>query len=372
MLIAAGGAPFLAGAAEAQPAPRFPIVGGPGRWSVDSQNRTGDAKFADFLGRPSLWLKAGTQVTREGVSFADGTIAFDMAPMAEGDFVGVTFRREGFDNHENVYLRLSRSGEFMALQYAPRMNGSSTWQLYPEFCRQTDWPRLAWTRVRLEIAGSELAIYVGDESKPVLQVPRLRHRSGSGEAALWARVNERPAEWAAALANIEITPAADAAPRRGPAAPPDGYIARWQVAGPIRKPADLAAPPPADALWQAVDAEESGLVNLNRLFRASREGPQAAYAQAKLTSATTRAYPLSVGYSDDVAVLVNGRPVYRGANAFNSRQPRFASFVDARFETVWLPLEAGENRLTLAVADDQAFGWGFAARLEDANGVRLS
>jgi hypothetical protein len=52
--------------------------------------------------------------------------------MAHGDFVAIVFRRESLRNHENIYLRPRSSGEFMAVQYAPRMNGSSTWQLYPD------------------------------------------------------------------------------------------------------------------------------------------------------------------------------------------------------------------------------------------------
>jgi hypothetical protein len=35
---------------------------------------------------------------------------------------------------------------------------------------------------------------------------------------------------------------------------------------------------------------------------------------------------------------------------------------EALRNTLWLPLERGDNRLVFVVAD-QAFGWGFAARL---------
>jgi hypothetical protein len=38
-------------------------------------------------------------------------------------------------------------------------------------------------------------------------------------------------------------------------------------------------------------------------------------------------------------------------------------FVKPEFENVSLKLRAGDNDLTLAVTDDQRFGWGFAARL---------
>jgi hypothetical protein len=63
--------------------------------------------------------------------------------------------------------------------------------------------------------------------------------------------------------------------------------------------------------------------------------------------------------------------VYSGINGWESRTPGFASFVDARFESVVLPLRAGQNEVVLAVSDDQRFGWGFALRIDDATGVKF-
>ena len=133
-------------------------------------------------------------------------------PIAPGH--AIVFRRESLTNHENVYLRPRSSGEFMAIQYAPRMNGSSTWQLYPQFTAETLWPRNQWTHVRVEVHGSRMEVFVGDGAAPVISVPRLRHRSTTAaEVALWARVNNKPSEWAAAVSNIQIRPAAAAAER---------------------------------------------------------------------------------------------------------------------------------------------------------------
>ena len=65
-----------------------------------------------------------------------------------------------------------------------------------------------------------------------------------------------------------------------------------------------------------------------------------------------------------MAVFLNGELLYLGQNGWESRYKRFASFVDARYETVCLALRAGDNDLVLAVTDDQFFGWGFAVRLQ--------
>lgn len=336
-----------------------------GDWSVDTPARAGDIRIAPFAGREALWLRANTQAIRRGAAFTDGVITFDLAPMDFGDFAGLTFRRGSAADYENIYFRLSRSGEFMALQYAPRMGGSSTWQLYPEFTAKAAWPRNAWTHVRVEVHGSRLQVFVNDAPEPVLSVPRLRQGAGGRDVALWARVNNKPMEWAAAFSNIMIQPDPRPAPAIPAAPAPAGFLTAWQVAG----PGESATEPPANLTWTVVTPEESGLVNLNRVFKAQPGKRLTAYARTIITAAAARQVRAGIGYSDDVVVLLNGERLYGGRNGWESRYPNFASFVDSRFENVSLPLKAGDNELVLAVTDDQFFGWGFAVMLESAPGT---
>ncbi len=340
------------------PAQSTPLAERLSEWQVDP-GREGDIKVESFLGRQALWLKNNTHARRPGLILTDGTIELDVAPLDEGDFVGITFRRESQSNHENVYIRPARSGEFMAIQYAPRTNGSSTWQLYREFTASTRWPRNRWTHVRVEVHGSKLEVFVGEKTEPTLSVPRLRHRSTSGEVGFWARVNNRPGEWAAVLSNISIRPAATPLPRTEPAQSAPGLVTSWEVAGPVptvSRPVDSV---PADLKWVPVVCEESGLVNLNQLFPAKpQQGRFTAFLRTTLTSPAARRLLAGIGYSDDVTLFLNGEPVYAGINGWESRAPGFASFVDPRFERVWLPLRAGVNEIVLAVTDDQLFGWG--------------
>jgi hypothetical protein len=347
-----GTSPFTAAAQSTAPGERL------GDWQVDP-GRESDIKVDSFLGRQALWLKNNTHARRPGLILADGTIELDVAPMEGTDFIGMTFRRESQANHENIYIRPARSGEFMAIQYAPRMNGSSTWQLYREFTAPTRWPRNQWTHVKVEIHGSRLEVFVGDTTEPQLSVPRLRHRSASGEVGFWARVNNRPGEWAAALSNISIRPATTSLPRTEPAPTDAALVTSWEVAGPMAATARPIALLPTDLTWSPVACEESGLVNLNRLFPAKpQQGRFTAFLRTSVTIPSARRLLAGVGYSDDVTVFVNGEPIYSGVNGWESRAPGFASFVDPRFERIWLPLRAGINEIVLAVTDDQLFGWG--------------
>ena len=356
----------LAAGFTQQTTERIAAPGAPG-WLVEGATRAEDVKLEPFLGRPSLWLRNGTHAISATAKLIDGTIEFDLAPMDAGDFVAIVFRRTSLASHENIYLRPRTSGRFMAAQYAPRINGSSTWQLYPEFAARTDWPRNAWTHVRVVVSGSRLEVFVGSGSAPIIAVPRLRHSSTeSSDVAFWSRVNDRPAEWAAALSNIQIRPAPAVAPRVATPPSPAGFVADWRVAGPMPAPDDAITSVPADLEWSNIGVEESGLVNLNMRFPArGGAGRFTAFLRTTITADDAVRRLAGIGYSDDVTVFVNGAPISSGVNGWNTRIPELQSFVDPRFERVWLPLVRGPNDIVLAVTDDQRFGWGAAMTLAE-------
>ncbi len=355
----------LAGTAVSQPA-RFPVEGAKDEWYVDNAERTGDVRLADFAGRPAMWLRNNTQAIRNDVEFTDGTIEFDVAPMEKGNFVAVIFRRASATSHENIYFRVHRSGLYNALQYAPRINGSSTWQLYPEFNSTIDLPRGQWTRVRVEVSGTKLEVFINGGEKPVISVPRLRGVPKRGSVGFWARVNDKPAEWAAGISNVSIRPRQASANTDGfvRPSPQSGVLTDWEAAdaGPAQAETAYIAASLKD--WKRAEAEENGLVNLNRLFTATR-GRRTAFARTAVDSTEARTVRLELGYSDDVKVFLNGEAVYQAVNGFESRHPEYMGFVKPEFESVFIKLRPGKNELVLAITDSQVFGWGFIARLRN-------
>ena len=364
------------GSIAAQPSARTPVGPAGLGWAVDRADLAGNVKFEPLLGRAdAMVLRGNTHVVKTGLDFSDGTIEFDLAPMSNGDFAAITFRRQSFTNHENIYLRLRRSGDFMAMQYAPRVNGSSTWQLYQEFAVATDWPRQAWTHIRLEVHGSKMDVFAGNATTPTLTVPRLRNGTTNGEIGFWARVNDKPQEWAAAISNLRITPASARTPLTAAANAPVEFVWNWQLSDPVPVAAGARLTLPSVAAGARptllpARAEESGLINVNRLFPVQKER-SVVFARHTLRSNAARRVLAGIGYSDDVTVFVNGEPIYVGVNGWDTRTPALNSFVDTRWESVFLPLREGDNEIVLAVADDQRFGWGFALRIDDATGLKF-
>lgn len=342
----------------------FFIEGSNNEWYVDAAERTGDIRVSEFLGRQSLWLKNGSQVMRAGIEFADGTIEFDMAPMDKGNFLGILFRRNSFSDHENIYLRLHRSGLFNAVQYAPRANGP-TWQLYPEFNAVADFQKNQWTHVRIEVKGTRMEFYVNNKPQPVLVVPRLRGISPKGTVAFWGRVNQQPTEWAVAVSNISIRPANPTQTTNTVRpAPPAGTLTSWEIANPVQTEKGMVTRLPELRDWRSAEVEESGLVNLNRAWKRFK-GRWTAFARTTVKANEAKSVILELGYSDDATVFLNGEPVYSGSNGFDSRYPEYLGFVKPEYENVFLKLRPGNNEIMLAVSDDQRFGWGFIARIKD-------
>ena len=77
---------------------------------------------------------------------------------------------------------------------------------------------------------------------------------------------------------------------------------------------------------------------------------------------------LNFGYSDDLTIFLNGRPLYTGRNGYQARYPSNLGLMTSD-DAVYLPLRAGDNELLLAVAEVFG-GWGLSARLEPSAAPR--
>lgn len=337
------------------------VPGFDGGWEIDERS----AKVGNHLGRPAILVRGNfPPFLAADVDFTDGTIEFDMSAMPGAHFVGFVFRYADGANHENVYFRLHKSGEFEAVQYAPRVNGSGgTWQLYPQFFGAATLPVDGWVHVRADIRGSAMQLFVGDSINPLIVVPRLRGLPASGRVGIWGRVNEKPLEWAAAISNYRIrrrAPAAIAAVDTS--ALPPGTLTGWQVAGPYAAPDSTVLPAmPGSGSWTPIAVQELGLVNVTTQLRKPGAGRYVAYLRNIIAEQSPRLAALEIGYSDDIVIWLNGKPLYEGRNSLGSRYPGFLG-VTSMVERVYLPLRAGNNELMVALSD-RIGGWGLMARI---------
>jgi hypothetical protein len=338
------------------------------------------SRVTDHLGRRALVIGSG-RAARPDIRFADGTVEFDLAVSGGRAFVYLQFRMTSDTAYEEVYFRPHKNGLPDAVQYSPVHQGISAWQFHhgPGGTAPAEFERSGWTHVRIEVRGPSLAVFVGTVSTPQLVVPRLARAPAEGYLALrnFLPAGVDPERHATGFANLIVTPGvvswdfSKIAPVP-PAAP--GTIMRWEVtpafapdSGPVRAlPGRLR-----EGDWRSVPADGRGLVSFaEHLLIPQGTRRWATLARLRLTSPGEKTVRLDFGFSDEVTVFLNGRPIMSGDQRYSFDNPRQEGVIGFHQATVYLPLLSGENELILAISDGFG-GWGVMGRLDDAAGVRV-
>lgn len=328
------------------------------------------AQVMQHLGRTALVGAAYLP----NVEFEDGVIEVDVSfPSIDArSYPGILFRMQSQSDFEEFYVRPHRTPIYPdAVQYAPTFNGVGAWQLYngEGYTAATVFPVDEWVHMRLEVAGEQARLFLGESDAPVLVVTDLKHGVSSGFLGL-----NSPADGTAYFSNFEFT--ADVVPEFEPPPlreTPPGTITEWEITRAFPLGALDAEKHPSeqdlgDLEWQPVECEPSGLVNVARYHGRTGRQPDCVYARTHIDGGDGGVFELSLGYSDAVVVFLNGDILFLGSSAYRQRDPSFLGIVGL-FDSVYLPLEPGENEVVLLVAESFG-GWAFVAR--DADSVYLA
>ncbi len=353
--------PFLlcAGSGAQEPVPFDPA-----RWDLAG------AVVEEHLGRPSL---AGTAFLRDA-SFRDGVVEVDVAVTGARSYPGILFRVASPREFERVYLRPHRAGPAGypdAVQYVPGFNGVDGWQLYngDGFTASATLPPGEWIHLRLEVKGTQARLFVGDAPRPVLEIHDLKRGVGAGTLGL-SGPRDGSARFSSFRFRADDGLRFDPPPRVEPA---PGLVARWRLSSPFptrlvdpdRDPATQVLPP---LTWTEVTADASGLVDVARHHGRLGPEPDAVLAKTVIRSEKEGLRRFRFGYSDEVTLFLDGRPLFRGDSTYRLRDASFLGIVGP-FDSVYLPLRKGENELTLLLVENMG-GWGFL--LQDATAVFLA
>lgn len=296
-----------------------------------------------------------------GIEILNGAIELDLAMAADRAFPGIAWRHGG-ETYESFFLRPHQTGNPDSIQYTPAFHGLSAWQLYhgPGYWAPVQLPIERWFTLRVAFAGTRGEAFVDDLATPVLAFDCLATPPASGGIGI---LPGGPGIHVARFA-FDATPPAlvGTAPERNAGGP--GTIERWWISEPL---AEGSAPSEAHG-WALLEAEPTGLVNIARRHPL---GParDTVFARVSLRAAAAGTHRLQLGFSDRVVVYLNGRPLFRGDDTYRSRDYRFLGSI-GYFDTLYLPLDAGDNELVVAVSETFG-GWGLKARLVDAEGVSI-
>jgi len=311
------------------------------------------------LGRDCFLVENATVPEFEPV---DGTIELELAVGPERAFPGVVWRLQDAENFESFFVRPHQVGNPDAVQYTPVFNGISSWQLYhgEGFWASVAFPIDEWFTIRVVFAGSRADVYVRDMDEPALQVRELKRPVAPGRIGI--------ASGGPPIHVARFAYGADAELRSDPPSLPtvDGTVPAWDVSDPFPE----AEPEPfAGRSWTRLDAERNGLADLSRV-NPIRDDRNTVLARATIRADEARTARMDFGFSDRAVVYLNGRPLYRGEDTYRSRDYRFLGSI-GWWDSVYLPLVAGDNELAIAVSETFG-GWGVQARLLDLDGITFA
>jgi len=324
------------------------------RWSMPN------ARVFEHLGRKALM---GTAYL-EDLEFEDGVIEVDIAVTGRRSYPGIRFRIQDPGNYEECYIRPHRAGLYPdAVQYTPVFNGISCWQLYSGdgYTAAAEIGTDEWIHMKIEVTGDRARVFLGEAVEAVLEIGRLEHGTSRGGIGI-----SGPMDGTAYFSNFayslsgefEFTPPAlaDTAP---------GIIRDWEISRSFSiSDLDLDAYPLGQDLgdvgWRPVTAQPNGLVNIARFMGRQTREPECVLARTVLVSDAAETREIRFGYSDWVAVFLNGDMLFSGNSSYRGRDPSFLGIIGLN-DALFLSLRPGENELLLVVAESFG-GWGFMCR----------
>lgn len=313
------------------------------------------AKVEQVDGRQAI---TGSAVLNQPL-FDNSLMEVDIKTNGTRSFPGIAFRSDSAGNSEDIYLRPHLSGQADAIQYAPTYNQQTAWQLYygDGYTAKLDIPTNRWIKLTIEVKGSQARVFVDNLNSPALSIPLLKGKSGPGRIVLnnggdgVYMANFRLKK----MSNVNF---ADAAAEKIIA----GALRNWSLskAFSVDDPASRNLSLLDSNEWQAVEPEASGLVNVSRYRALINGSPSLVYARTIMKSEKKQRVKLEFGYSDDVTIFQNRRPLYSGRAGFKSREPQFKGLVDYN-DAIYLDLNKGDNEIILQLTEVFG-GWGFKMR----------
>jgi glyoxylase-like metal-dependent hydrolase (beta-lactamase superfamily II) len=332
------------------------------RWDIEAV----EYELVDHLGERALRIKGGAAVLSD-LNVENAMVEFDIAITPDRGFAGLVFRLQDAGNYEHFYIRPHQSGNPDANQYTPVINGVSGWQLYhgAGYGEPVEYRYNDWIHVKIIYAGSRADVYIDSET-PTLRIRDLKRGTAPGA------IGVNSANFSAVhFANFEYTELADAyflPPQAvGEELKRDSMISEWQVSDAFDGEtligiAELGSRHTTDRTWTSLQAESTGITNLANVHGLA-DGLNTVFARVVISADMPTTKQLHFGYSDAAAVFVNGALVYKGDNTYMSRDYRYLGTIGL-FDSVALPLEAGENEIWIAVTESFG-GWGVMGRIEE-------
>ena len=332
------------------------------------------AEFLTYKSVPALKITGKGTVVLKDLDFKDGTIEFDLDPADEKSFASIYFRWENDKENEIFYFRSARAGNFDAvdaIQYAPVIKGVNLWDMMYHYQRNANYTIGQWNHVKMVVSGQQMKVYINGNEHAVLEVPQLEGNTTHGRLAFEGKLT---------VSNLVVKP--DQTEGLSPLPGTDitdndaRYLRKWQISPlatlPDKIDFNYELMPDKNTKWDTIRAERRGLINITRIYGGAAVGPhRVTFLKTTIHSNTDQKKLLHLGFSDEVWVFINGKPVYVDKNLYGAplmKEPDGRISVDnCSFS---LPLVKGDNELLIAV-ENNFYGWGIIAQFDDLKDLSI-
>ena len=346
------------------------------KWDIADPN----GKIEPFLFQKSLYLSGG-QAYLKDVEFENGTIEVDIASHGFRGFGGIIFRVQAKTDYEVFYIRPHKSGLPDAVQYTPVFNGLSEWQLYSNegFIGPIDIPVGKWIHLKMVIDGERADVYWDDMDEPAFVIPELKHGKSKGTIGLYGFLGSM--HFANFKYSNKVEPLKQ--PKSKPVITPPGTIKKWKLSEPFDFDTFVESEPPSEKQtkslkWKKVESEKTGLINVSRyhpMYSKMVDGKKqffesTVFAKMTIESKSDQIRKLSIGYSDKISIFLNNKILFSASSLYRTRDPGFLGIISPENDAVYLDLKKGKNELLFAVSESFG-GWGFIAKLDKLDGIKL-
>jgi len=338
-----------------------------------------DITYVEQEGVPRglLVIKKGGARLKD-VDFRNGTIEYDMKPIGEGS-PAIIFHRHDHDSAELLYVRVSPDCPISddCLQYAPIVNGNMLWDAYPQYQGPAPINPGGWNHLKILVSGRRMNVFVNGAVTPTLSVGHLESSARQG----WIEFRG-PAVYANLRISAGKVDHLPPTPLSDPSAYDPRYIRNWKVS-PFTvlargKDIQFGDRPAPTLSWKTITTEQSGAINLTRLYKTPDPGQLrcVAWLTTDIDSGQTQRKTMSIGWLREIWVFVNGKLVFSGRNFWDPPGPKLTpdgriSLENGSFE---MPLKQGHNRVDIAISNENSdsrthYGWGLQLKAKDVRGI---
>ena len=312
---------------------------------------------SEYLGRKSF---DGIAFLKD-VEFENGVIEFDIALTGQRSYPGIRFRIQSRNDFEHFYIRPHRVGLYPdALQYAPTINGIGEWQLWngKGYTSEVSLPENEWIHVKMEIKDDRARIFFNKDKKPAFIINELKHGKSRGTIGVAGQANGT-----AYFSNFSYYKDDNLDFGEPPVKDiPVGMIKNWEISQAFNAMDVKFDKTPeqqgiTDIVWQKVEADEYGLVDVGKYVARLGRAPDMIFARTIINVEEDTIMEYRYGYSDAICIFLNQQAQCFGNSSYQQRDPSFLGIIGLN-DAVFLPLKKGDNELLVMVAESFG-GWGF-------------